>query len=42
MVNAVALSGHSFERVSRNVLPCAFPYQADFADLAGRIAKLPP
>jgi hypothetical protein len=23
-------------------LPTAFPYQADFTDLAGRIAKLPP
>jgi hypothetical protein len=23
-------------------LPTAFPYQAEFPDLAGRIAKLPP
>jgi Transposase DDE domain group 1 len=40
----ITVAGRVTEMVTRVklALPTAFPYQADFADLAGRIAKLPP
>ena len=40
----IKVAGRVTEMVTRIkiALPSAFPYQADFADLAGRIAKLPP
>jgi hypothetical protein len=38
------VAGRVTEMVTRIkvALPSAFPYQVGFADLAGRIAKLPP
>jgi hypothetical protein len=38
------LAGRVTEMVTRIkiALPSCFPYQAGFADLTGRIAKLPP
>jgi hypothetical protein len=40
----IKVAGRVTEMVTRIkiALPSAFPYQAGFADLAGRIAKLPP
>ena len=40
----IKVAGRVTEMVTRIkiALPSAFPYQADFTDLAGRIAKLPP
>ena len=40
----IKVAGRVTEMVTRIklALPTAFPYQAGFADLAGRIAKLPP
>ena len=40
----IKIAGRVTEMVTRIkiALPTDFPYQAGFADLAGRIAKLPP
>jgi hypothetical protein len=40
----IKVAGRVTEMVTRIkiALPTAYPYQAGFADLAGRIAKLPP
>jgi hypothetical protein len=40
----IKVAGRVTEMVTRIkvALPSAFPYQVGFADLAGRIAKLPP
>ena len=40
----IKVAGRVIEMVTRIkiALPSCFPYQAGFADLAGRIAKLPP
>jgi hypothetical protein len=43
-LSLIKVAGRVTEMVTRIkvALPTAFPYQAGFADLAGRIAKLPP
>ncbi len=40
----IKVAGRVTEMVTRIkiALPSAFPYQAGFVDLAGRVAKLPP